>query len=179
MDRFDVISHLSKWKHKTYGPFTAYRNIPEFTELFRLIEADLYETLNTPEFYSIDEWGHFPHDELNQFTDVNYPRSMSNVIEKYSEAYSIRIGGSGTPGWDGKPNFDYCVWTIRDGQSTLLLKNTGRAKERQEVSFCHYEYSKHTAAKLLLEMTEKDRLNILFNATSIMWSKHNGLILPA
>jgi hypothetical protein len=83
MDRFDVISHLSKWKHKTYGPFTAYRNIPKFTELFQLIEADLYETLNTPEFYSIDEWGHFPHDELNQFTDANYPRSMSNVIEKY------------------------------------------------------------------------------------------------
>jgi hypothetical protein len=43
MDRYDIISPLVRYGQKrTYGPFTAsYCNTPEFTELFRLIDADI------------------------------------------------------------------------------------------------------------------------------------------
>jgi hypothetical protein len=175
MDRYDIISPLVGYgQTRTYGPFTAYRNTLEFTEVFRLIDADLYETLNTAEFYSIDEWGHFPHDESNQFTTTNFPRSMSNVIEKYRETLSIRVGGRMHFGWDGQEYFDSCVWTIQAGRSITMIKSD---KLTYEVAFCHYEYSKHTGATLLMEMPDRDRWNIQFNATSIMWSKNSGLLV--
>ena len=180
MDQFDVITPLrrpnqckpEKPCYLTYGPFTAYRNVQKITELFRLIEADLYETLNTVEFYSIDEWGHFPHDGLGpyNFSSVNYPRSMSNVIHKYWNKLSIRVGGErNIPfGWDGgRLKSNKCVWTIKDGRSKLLMGN-------REMAFCHFEKSKHNAAKLLWEMPKIDREAIL-NATSVVWSAQNGL----
>ena len=186
MDQYDVISPLirpdecepEKPCFITYGPFTAYRNVPVITELFRLIETDLYETLNTAEFYSIDEWGHFPHDGPgpSNFSSVNYPRSMSNVIHKHWEKLSIRVGGNGRKlplYWDGgKIKSGLCVWTTEDGRSKLMQGNRWRLI--QEVAWCHFEYSKHNAAKLLWEMPKIDRDAIL-NATSVVWSVQNGL----
>jgi hypothetical protein len=39
MDHYDVLTPLIHGK--TWGPFTAYRNVPETTELFRLIDGNL------------------------------------------------------------------------------------------------------------------------------------------
>ncbi len=89
MDKFDVISPLGgnlKECDKglnnpcpiTYGPFTAYCNVPEITKLFRLIDANLYETLNTKQWYGIDEWG--------PWSNQTYPCTMSHVIQKHMDS---------------------------------------------------------------------------------------------
>jgi len=55
MDEFDVITPLGSTR-RTWGTYTAYRNVPEITELFRLIDGDLYAILNNSRNLGIDEW---------------------------------------------------------------------------------------------------------------------------
>ena len=55
MDEFDVITPLGSMQ-RTWGPYTAYRNVPKITEFFRLIDGDLYAILNNSSNLGIDEW---------------------------------------------------------------------------------------------------------------------------
>ena len=55
MDEFDVITSLGSTR-RTWGPYTAYRNVPKITEFFRLIDGDLYAILNNSSNLGIDEW---------------------------------------------------------------------------------------------------------------------------
>jgi hypothetical protein len=102
---------------------------------------------------------------------------MSNVIHKHWEKLSIRVGDNERKlpfYWDGGKarKSGLCVWTTEDGRSKLMQGNRWRLI--QEVAWCHFEYSKHNAAKLLWEMPKIDRDAIL-NATSVVWSVQNGL----
>ena len=178
MDEFDVITPLESKScddglnvpcKVTYGPFTAYRNVPGITELFLLIEVDLFQTLNTTQPYAVDEWGHLPHNEFGGFTSVNYPRSMSYLIVKYRDSLPIRISTKFAFGWDKKrdaPSLD-CVWKMSNGKSYLY-------KRGREVAFCHYEYSKNKTSNLLREMSNSDREEI-FTAEYVLWSAQHGL----
>jgi hypothetical protein len=74
MDHYDVLTPLRH--ERTWGPFTAYRNTPETTELFRLIDGDLYDALNNSNALSIDEWGVFGR---------VYHLSMSSVIARHKK----------------------------------------------------------------------------------------------
>jgi len=78
MDDFDVISPHGN-KRKTFGPLTAYRNVPEIIELFRLIDGDLYDALNNSNTIAIDEWG-----QLGQDTKT---LSMTHVIGNHNEVH--------------------------------------------------------------------------------------------
>ena len=178
MDQFDVISSLGRGQANcglrspckiTHGPFTAYRNVPEITELFRLIEADLYETLNTSEAYAVDEWGGLRNRLGTDNDGRDYVRSMSHVIHKYRHSLPIRVSSSAPSAcaYHSEHACD-CVWTSSDGTSSHLAEN-GR-----DVVFCHFLKTKHIAAQLLLEMPKSDQEAIL-HATSIIWSKENGI----
>jgi len=187
MDQFDVISAIGHGKADcglknpckiTYGPFTAYRNVPNITELFRLIEADLYEILNTTESLCIDEWGHT--NPLKNRTST-YHRSMSQVIRKNRKSLPIRVSsGKSSPfGWDGRQKCKnvsvyeeqacVCIWTAASDGHFSLLSEDGR-----EVMFCHFQRSKRNAAKLLSEMPKSNQEAIL-HATSVKWSMKNGI----
>jgi exopolysaccharide biosynthesis predicted pyruvyltransferase EpsI len=179
MDKFDIISALGRGQADcglknpckiTHGPFTAYRNVPEITELFRLIEVNLYETLNTAQAYGVDEWGGLRKRlGTNNVGSNDYLRSMSHVIHKYRHILPIRVG-SAVPfacAYYSEHACD-CIWTTSDGASSHLNAN-GR-----DVVFCHFLKTKHTAAKRLLEMPKNDR-EAIFHATSVMWSKEHGI----
>jgi hypothetical protein len=45
MDHYDVLTPYGA--KRTWGPFTAYCNVPESTELFWLIDGDLYDVRRT------------------------------------------------------------------------------------------------------------------------------------
>ena len=179
MDQFDVISALGRGQADcglknpckiTHGPFTAYRNVPEITELFRFIEGNLYEGLNTTQAYAVDEWGGLRKRlGTNDAGSNDYLHSMSHVIHKYRNTLPVRVGG-GVPfacAYYSKNACD-CVWTTSNGTSSHLNVN-GR-----DVVFCHFMQTKHIAAKRLLEMPKNDQEAIL-HATSVMWSKEHGI----
>lgn len=144
--------------------------MPEITELFRLIEGNLYEVLNTTQAYAIDEWGGLRKRlGTNDAGSNDYLHSMSHVIHKYRHTLPIRVG-SRVPfacAYYSEHACD-CVWTTSDGTSSHLNAN-GR-----DVVFCHFMRTKHIATKHLLEMPKNDQEAIL-HATSVMWSKKHGI----
>ena len=154
MDDFDVISPHGN-KRKTFGPLTAYRNVPEIIELFRLIDGDLYDALNNSNTIAIDEWG-----QLGQDTKT---LSMTHVISNHNEVH-VSPGFLPLIGWDRPKKID-CVWKVKDGRATLTkLPN-------DEVIMCHFMYSKRTTAEIL---SKTDQYAIL-QADTVMWSAKNGL----
>ncbi len=72
---------------------------------------------------------------------------QSRVISKHQ---NLRVSPDFTIGWDG-PKIDHpsldCVWTMRDERATLVMKGY----EDVPVPLCHFQYSKRTAAALLLQ----------------------------
>ena len=161
MDEFDVITPLGSTR-RTWGPYTAYCNVPEITELFRLIDGDLYAILNNERALGIDEWCQFP--------PRNHSMSMSYVISKHQ---NLRVSPGFTIGWDwdgtkrDHPSLD-CVWTMRDKRATLVIKGY----EDVPVALCHFQFSKRTAAALLLQTNRE----AILQANSIMWSAKDGLL---
>ena len=92
---------------------------------------------------------------------------MSYVLNKHQ---NLRVSPDFTIGWDTKknhPSLD-CVWTMRDERATLVMKGY----EDVPVPLCHFQFSKRTAAALLLQI---DREAIL-RANSIMKSAKDGLL---
>lgn len=169
MDEFDVITPLGSMR-RTWGPFTAYRNVPEITELFRLIDGDLYAILNKSRNLGIDEWCPLLGGKdrpRGTISPVPCSMSMSYVLNKHQ---NLRVSPDFTIGWDTKknhPSLD-CVWTMRDERATLVMKGY----EDVPVPLCHFQFSKRTAAALLLQI---DREAIL-RANSIMKSAKDGLL---
>jgi hypothetical protein len=90
MDHYDVLTPLVERHRRIYGPFTAYRNVPESTELFRLIDGNLYDALNNSNHLGIDEWGVF---------GCVYHLSMASVIARHES--TLRISPSFTYAWMG------------------------------------------------------------------------------
>jgi hypothetical protein len=136
MDQYDVITPLIDGK--TWGPFTAYRNVPESTELCRLIDGNLYDALNNSNHLGIDEWGVFGR---------VYHLSMSSVIARHKS--TLRISPTLEHGWDGPvkkiPRHLDCVWKQKkDGRATLHI-----LPSNNPVFCCHYQYSKHEIAEIL------------------------------
>ena len=189
MDQYDIISPANRGKNVrgcgyddpipvgetvptiqcrlTRGYFMAYRNVPEINELFRLADADLYETLNTTINIAIDEWGHGG--------GAGYPSSMSYVLHKfkYMESESPRVSLGLPFGWDGQDREDpdlNCIWSTKDGKSKLLANGVGK------VLFCHFQFSKKIEArnKAMWEMSREDHDAIL-HSSSVLWSARDGL----
>lgn len=159
MDDFDVITPHGT-KRKTFGPLTAYRNVPEITELFRFIAGDLYAILNNPNTIAIDEWG-----QLGQDKSLSMSLSMTHVISNQN-AVHVSPGFLPLIGWDRPPNLD-CVWQImKDGRATLT-----KLPNHETVILCHFMYSKSTAAEIL----SNTNLEEILRADSVMWSAKNGL----
>jgi hypothetical protein len=151
MDHYDVITPYGV--KRTWGPFTAYRNVPESTELFRLIDGDLYDALNWKKQFGIDEWGVFGR---------RYSLSMSSVLERHE----LQVSPYLEHGWDGpdrgRPNLD-CVWKLMgDGRATLHILPSNNT-----VFCCHYQWSKRTIAYIDQEA--------VLAAESVMWSANSGL----
>jgi hypothetical protein len=199
MDSYDIISPANRGKNirgcgyddpipvgetvptiqcrLTRGYFMAYRNVPQINELFRLADADLYETLNTTVNIAIDEWGHGG--------GQGYPSSMSYVLHKFKymdSEYDVRFSPNmavprvslGLPfGWDGQDREDpdlNCIWSTNDGKSKLLANGIA------EVLFCHFQFSKKIEArnKALWEMSGEDHDAIL-HSSSVLWSARDGI----
>jgi hypothetical protein len=59
MDHYDVITPYGV--ERTWGPFTAYRNVPETTELFRLIGGNLYALNKSSVLMSGEDFGVTTH----------------------------------------------------------------------------------------------------------------------
>jgi hypothetical protein len=156
MDHYDVITPYGV--NRTWGPFTAYRNVPETTELFRLIDGNLYGALNQKKLFGIDEWG--------VFGAHHYSLTMSSVIERHE----LQVSPAFDAGWDGpkrfRPNLD-CVWKLMgDGRATLHILPSNNT-----VFCCHYQFSKRTLAEIL---SNTDHEAIL-GADTVMWSAKSGL----
>ena len=158
MDRYDVLTPIGHGK--TSGPFTAYRNTPQITELFRSIDGDLYyDALNNSTALAIDEWG--------QLGGV-YSLSMSSVVKKHQSTF--QISPSFTFGWDGpdeqNPKLD-CVWKqMKDGRAAL-----NKLPHNPPVLYCHYQYSKKKIADILSNTDQE----AILGADSVMWSANTGL----
>ena len=157
MDHYDVITPYGV--KRTWGPFTAYRNTPETTELFRLIDGSLYDALNNTQIFGIDEWGGFLG---------NYSLSMSSVIMRHES--TLRVSPSFSFSWDG-PNWSNpildCVWKqMGDGRATLHILPSNNT-----VFCCHYQYSKRIVAEILSNTDQE----AILGADSVMWSANSGL----
>ena len=159
MDQYDVLTPLIHGK--TWGPFTAYRNVPETTELFRLIDGNLYDTLNNAKWFGIDEWGGRGY----------YSLSMSSVIKKNQSTLRVSPNFNAESGWDGPlrkfpRNLD-CVWKQKeDGRATLHI-----LPSNNPVFCCHYQYSKRDIADILSNTDQE----AILRADSVMWSANSGL----
>jgi hypothetical protein len=159
MDHYDVLTPLGHGR--TWGPFTAYRNVPETTELFRLIDGNLYDALNNSTHLGIDEWGGMSGED-------NYSLSMSSVMMRHES--TLRVSPSSLFGWDGpdwdNPKLD-CVWKLMgDGRATLHILPSNNL-----VFCCHYQYSKQTIAEILSNTDQK----AILRADLFMWSANSGL----
>jgi hypothetical protein len=153
MDQFDVISALGCGQTDcglknpckiTHGPFTTYCNVPEITELFRLIDVNLYETLNSAQAYAVDEWGGLQKRlGTNNVGRNDYLCLMSHVIHKYRHTLPIPAG-SAVPfacAYYSEHACD-CVWTTSDGTSSHLNK---KRKRCDVLSFLKNETHIHKA----------------------------------
>jgi hypothetical protein len=162
MDQYDVLTLAVHRRHsRPWGPFTAYRNVPESTELFRLIDGNLYDALNDSNHLGLDEWGVFGR---------VYHLSMSSVIARH--ASKLRISPPTLElGWDGPvqkfPRYLDCVWKqMGDGRATLHI-----LPSNNPVFCCHYQYSKRDIADILSNTDQE----AILRADSVMWSANSGL----
>ena len=161
MDHYDVLTPLIDGVKRTWGPFTAYRNTPETTELFRLIDGNLYDALNDSNHLGLDEWGVFGR---------VYHLSMSSVIARH--ASKLRISPPTLElGWDGPvqkfPRYLDCVWKqMGDGRAALHI-----LPSNNPVFCCHYQYSKRDIADILSNTDQE----AILRADSVMWSANSGL----
>jgi hypothetical protein len=160
MDHYDIITPNGITRTSACGPFTAYRNTPETTELFRLIDGNLYDALNNSNPLGIDEWAAFGR---------VYHLSMSSVIARHKS--TLRISPTFDLGWDGPrkkiPRHLDCVWKQKkDGRATLHI-----LPSNNPVFLCHYQSSKREIADILSNTDQE----AILGADSVMWSANSGL----
>jgi hypothetical protein len=173
LSQYDVISGINH--HRSWGPFTLYRNTPVINELFRLAKRPLEEIFATNALRIFDEWG--GGDGLSyDAKGPTYESSISGIIEHHGERLGVRWNGFFPFVWDGgclaesdKENCEECLLIREEPNKQRLVRScadTSRCPE--QVALCHFQHSKQkldeslTDDSLMAQLLQEGQFKVNF-----------------